>query len=143
VAKRAKKRSSQLPLPWERTRRPITTGLSFRRVWPTVGVIAAGTALCAAYALGTRHMAVASTRALLAEVRSATRAFVTAVGRCPRDTRELMHPPRSGMQYLGEPPIDAWGHGVYLNCSDEAQHLRVEVLSAGPSGSFMDEDNIN
>jgi hypothetical protein len=142
VAINRKKRVAQLPLPWERTRRPLASGVSLRRLGPTVGLVLGAGSVIGAYALGTRHESVASTRALLAEVRSATRAFVSDVGRCPRDTRELMHPPRTGREYLGEPPVDAWGQPVYLRCIDDAGHLHIEVLSAGPSGSFVDEDNI-
>jgi len=142
VARRSKKRIDQLPLPWESTRRPLATGLSLRRLGPALGFGAGVGALVGAYALGSRHVDVASTRALLGEVRSATRAFVSDVGRCPRDTRELMHPPKSGREYLGEPPVDAWGHPIYLRCDAADEHLRIEVVSAGPSGSFVDEDNI-
>jgi hypothetical protein len=53
----------------------------------------------------------------------------------------LAHPPRSGVNYLSEVPDDAWGRDLYFSCSG-AESPEIEVLSAGPNGSFLDDDNV-
>jgi hypothetical protein len=97
--------------------------------------------LSGAHWLGARRADLRATRAMLHEVSEATRAFVSDIGRCPRNPSELVHPPRSGVHYLHDTPTDAWGRPVLLRCST-GQHTEVEVLSAGPSGSFLDDDNV-
>ena len=140
-AKHAHKRVARLPLPWERATRPLRAPLSGRRLLPLVGMVAAVALGVGTYVLGGRRADIQSTRATLAEIESATRAFVGDLGRCPEDTSELVHPPKSGLNYLSEPPLDAWGHAPELYCS-AGEHTDIEVLSAGPSGSFMDDDNV-
>jgi hypothetical protein len=56
----------------------------------------------------------------------------------------LVHPPRSGVHYLAEPPVDAWGRSVHLRCAPRGpgQSPEIEATSAGVSGSFLDDDNI-
>ena len=106
-----------------------------------------------AHWLGGLRADVRSTRVMLGEVASATHAFVHDIGRCPINAQELVHPPRSGVHYLAEAPIDAWGRAVHLRCTlpaSEAQRAEasltkypeIEVTSAGKSGSFFDDDNV-
>ncbi|MFT3921147.1 MAG: type II secretion system protein GspG [Myxococcales bacterium] len=140
MAKRARKRSPRLPLPWEREDSLLRGLFSGRRVLPFVLLAAFASVLGGAYWLGGRRADILSTRATLSEVSRATEAFVHDVGRCPRSLNELLHPPRSGVIYLHELPSDAWGNGVYLRCDGSAPE--IEVLSAGPSGSFLDDDNV-
>jgi hypothetical protein len=78
---------------------------------------------------------------MLVEVERATRAFVRDLGRCPQDTNELVHPPKSGRHYLSEPPFDAWGRAPHVRCLG-GERTVIEVVSAGPSGSFLDDDNV-
>jgi hypothetical protein len=141
VARRARTRVPRLALPWEREPGPFFTLPSRRRVWPTLvfGLLAAF--LACAYWLGGQRAQLNATRAILDEVESATRAFVSDIGRCPHDARELVHPPRSGVHYLSEPPVDAWGRALHLRCVDGPKP-EIEVMSAGESGSFLDDDNI-
>jgi hypothetical protein len=140
-AKHAHKRIARLPLPWERATRPLRTPLSGRRLLPLFGVVAVLGLSITTYVLGGRRADVRSTRATLAEVERATRAFIADLGRCPEDPSELAHPPKSGLTYLSEPPLDAWGHSPHLRC-ESGEHPTIEVLSAGPSGSFLDDDNV-
>jgi hypothetical protein len=42
---------------------------------------------------------------------------------------------------LHDTPTDAWGRPVLLHCAS-GEHTEVEVYSAGPSGSFLDDDNV-
>ncbi|MET0340724.1 MAG: type II secretion system protein GspG [Polyangiales bacterium] len=135
------KRVARLPLPWERGSRPLRAPLSGRRLLPLFAAAAGLALLYATYVAGDRRADLSATRATLAEVDAATRAFVGDLGRCPEDTSELVHPPKSGLHYLTEPPLDAWGRAPQLRCT-AGEHTEVEVLSAGPSGSFLDDDNV-
>jgi hypothetical protein len=141
MGKHAHKRLARLPLPWERTKRPLRTPVSGRRLVPLFGVVALVGLSIATYVLGDRRADVRSTRATLAEVERAARAFVSDLGRCPEDTSELVHPPKSGLTYLSEAPLDAWGRKPHLRCVS-GEHPTIEVVSAGPSGSFLDDDNV-
>lgn len=127
--------------------------LAGRRLWP-VFLGALFIALVAgAHWVGGLRADVRSTRVMLGEVQSATRAFVNDIGRCPHNAQELVHPPRSGVHYLSESPVDAWGRAVHIRCTLSAEealradhsatkHPEIEVTSAGQDGSFFDEDNV-
>lgn len=141
MARRTRKRVSRLPLPWERGNTSYRALFSGRRLVPLAVLTGVGALLYGAYWLGGRRADVRATRAALAEVFEATEAFVRDVGRCPRNINELVHPPRSGTHYLSEMPTDAWGRGLYVRCEGD-NPPRIEVLSAGPSGSFLNDDNI-
>ncbi len=141
MPKHANKRRGRLALPWERTNRPLRAPLSGRRLVPLLAGLGACGLLAAAYFVGTRRADVRATRATLAEVARATRAFVADLGRCPEDPSELVHPPKSGIQYLNELPLDAWGRAPHLHCR-LGEHTEIEVLSAGPSSSWLDDDNV-
>jgi len=141
MAKHGAKRGARLALPWERAHRPLRLFISRRRFLPVLGF---GTLLgltFATYYLGGERADVHATRAMLAEVERATRAFLADLGRCPEDANELVHPPKSGTQYLSSPPLDAWGNAPHLRCQP-GEHAEIEVLSAGKSGSFLDDDNV-
>jgi hypothetical protein len=141
VAKRKSTHDSRLSLPWEHGENPFTALFSGRRVWPLLSLIALVAGTAGASVLGQTRADVLSTRATLSEVARAAHIFVRDVGRCPRGLAELVHPPKSGVQYLNENPRDAWGRSLYFRCS-ESEHAQIEVVSAGPSGSFLDDDNV-
>lgn len=141
MPKGAYKRSSRLALPWERSGQPLRGMFSRRRVLPLLGIATLLGSTAAAYWVGGRRADIRATRAMLVEVERATRAFVRDLGRCPQDANELVHPPKSGRHYLGQLPLDAWGRAPHLRC-ESGDHPEVEVLSAGPSGSFLDDDNV-
>ncbi len=141
MAKRKKTPDTRLALPWEHGENPIFALFSGRRVWPLVTLLALLLGSAIAFVMGGRRSDLLSTRATLSEVGRATRAFVRDMGRCPRATSELVHPPKSGVQYLAEIPVDAWGRSLYFRCS-YGEHAELEVVSAGPSGSFLDDDNV-
>jgi hypothetical protein len=155
VAGRKVKRSARLPLPWERENSPVRVLGSGRHLFPLLIAGVLFGLFAGAHWLGARRADVRATRATLHEVQRAARAFVNDIGRCPRSTGELVHPPRSGVHYLHEQPVDAWGRAVLLRCSvsgaalpgvagtPQPSHTDIEVLSAGPSGSFLDDDNIS
>ncbi len=141
MPKRKQKRSSRLSLPWEAGDNPFAGLLSRKKVWPLVTLVLGAAFLVLSFWVGGRRAEIRTTRATLAEVERATHDFLMDMGRCPRNTAELVHPPKSGVHYLSRTPVDAWGRAIYLRCS-HADHSRVEVLSAGPSGSFLDDDNV-
>jgi hypothetical protein len=141
MAKHSSKRSPRLALPWERAHRPLRVYISRRKFLPLIALCAVFALSYAAYFLGGRRADVHATRAMLGEVEAATRAFLADLGRCPEDANELVHPPKSGVQYLSQPPLDAWGNAPHLRCAP-GEHAEIEVLSAGPSGSFLDDDNV-
>lgn len=141
MAKHSHKPGARLPLPWEREQSPLRSALSGRRFMPIVLPLAVVGALVLTYQLGGRRGDVRATRAMLAEVESAARAFVADFGRCPEDVSELVHPPKSGVQYLSQAPLDAWDRAPHLSC-ESGERAVIEVVSAGPSGSFLDDDNV-
>jgi hypothetical protein len=55
---------------------------------------------------------------------------------------ELVHPPRSGVRYLDEEPLDAWGQPLWVRCPGRYDEDDADVVSAGPSGNFLNDDNI-
>ncbi len=144
MARRTRKRAPRLLLPWEREDSPYRTVISGRKLWPALIVAVIGALLAGAHGLGSRHANRLYTRATLNEVEEAARSFARDIGRCPHNVRELVHPPRSGVHYLSEPPLDAWGKAIHLSCrSDEGKERpEIEATSAGPSGSFFSEDNV-
>ncbi len=135
------RRGARLPLPWERAQRPVRLFLSRRRFLPVLAALSVGGFLYTAFTLGGQRADERATRATLAQVERATRAFLADLGRCPEDVNELVHPPKSGTHYLSEPPLDAWHRAPSLRCLS-GERTEIEVLSAGPNGSFLDADNV-
>lgn len=82
------------------------------------------------------------TRAAIAEVRRAVLAFHEEVGRCPHSSVELVHPPKAGARYLNALPNDGWNRPLYIRCQGGKSLNSVIVISAGPSGSFNNDDNV-
>lgn len=85
---------------------------------------------------------VRETRAAIAEIKRGLAAFRADFGRCPHSIDELLHPPRSGRRYLRQEPVDGWGRTLFVRCPGRYEPNGADVISAGPSGSFLDEDNI-
>lgn len=141
MARRKKSQDTRLSLPWEHGENALSALVSGRRVWPLLTLLTVIGCTVGAFILGGRRADLLTTRAMLAEVERAAHAFVRDVGRCPRGAAELVHPPKTGVQYLMEIPRDAWGRSLYFRCS-EGEHAEIEVVSAGPSGSFLDDDNV-
>jgi hypothetical protein len=82
------------------------------------------------------------TRAAQTEIKRAIAAFRTDMGRCPHSLSELIHPPRSGRHYLTSIPVDGWGNAFWVECPGRYDPDGVDVVSAGPSGNLLDEDNL-
>jgi hypothetical protein len=141
-ARKWKKLSSNVLLPWER-RRSFAAGLFSLRRWRAFvlwGLL--GALLFAAFRVADARARVRVTRANIAEVERAVAAFRAEMGRCPRNETELVHPPRGAARYLNEVPTDAWGRELYVRCPSTVDPSSAEVVSAGPSGSFSIDDNV-
>ena len=134
--------STNVTLPWERR------GTAFRRFLrgPRWKIAVAAFALVGLAALvvdtADARGRLRRTRATIAEVHRAIALFRAQVGRCPRSTTELVHPPRSRTRYLREVPKDGWGRPLWLRCPGLDDPDGQDVLSSGPSGSFFVDDNI-
>jgi type II secretory pathway pseudopilin PulG len=140
--RRKKRNSGALLLPWERQRAWLSQLLSARRWRSLIGSLALALLVVAALQVADRKSRVRATRAAIAEVQRAVTAFRAEMGRCPRSTTELVHPPRAGARYLLEAPTDGWGRELYVRCPSPHDPTAAEVISAGPSGSFSENDNI-
>ncbi len=136
------KRSRGVSLPWERRGAWVREVLAGSR-WKTllVALLIAGAAALTWRAADQRAK-VRETRVAIAEVRRAIDGFRTDVGRCPRSMVELIHPPRAGRRYLRDMPRDGWDRPLWVRCPSRANPNEADVLSAGPSGSFFVDDNI-
>jgi len=82
------------------------------------------------------------TRLAIDEVTRAATAFREEVGRCPNAIRELTRPPRAVRRYLRRVPNDGWGRDLLIECPSRRDPESLSILSAGPSGSFLMDDNI-
>jgi hypothetical protein len=153
--RRSYKPRARLMLPWERELRPLRRSGWARSAGSLLAVAALSLLTFEALGQDDKRAELRVTRAMLSDVERATRAFVSELGRCPEDLAELVHPPKSGRQFLRELPLDAWQQPPLLRCIEaqqseieaqrseiEAQRSEIEVVSAGPSGSFFDDDNV-
>ncbi len=140
--KMKRRKHQPILLPWEREHAWLGELVSGRR-WRTVlllGVLAS--VVVVTYKAADRRARVRNTRAAISEARRAVDSFVAELGRCPRSTVELVHPPKSGAHYLDAVPHDGWGRPLYIRCPGHDFRDSSEVVSAGPSGSFLSDDNV-
>ena len=142
MARQPIRRGARLPLPWERAQQPFRLFLSRRRSLPVLFALMVGGFFYTAHTLGDQRAELRATRATLAEVERATRAFLADLGRCPEDVSELVHPPKAGAHYLNELPVDGWGRPLYVRCPGTDSRDVADVISAGPSGSFLKDDHV-
>lgn len=131
-----------LLLPWEHRSRWLQGSFTRSRVQSAliVAIVVAG--LCVLYAVCMRHVRQRESRIAIDQVHRAIAAFRRDVHRCPNTTDELIHPPTPGRRYLQELPVDGWGNPLYVRCPGRFDSDQPEVLSAGPSGSFLTDDNV-
>ena len=141
MAARTKRRREVL-LPWERSATRLAELVSSQR-WKTLlfSALALG-ALAATWKVAQYRAKVRITQEAIADVHRAIAAFRADVERCPRSTVELVHPPRSGTRYLSKIPDDGWERPLYIRCPSRNDTNSADVISAGPSGSFLTDDNI-
>ncbi len=129
-------------LPWERRGAWIRELLAGRRWKVLVSVAALAGVLLMVASSAEHRQRVQETRAAIAEIKRAVASFRADNGRCPHSLYELMHPPRSGTRYLRHTPVDGWGRAFWVRCPGRYDPDGVDVVSAGPSGSYLVDDNI-
>jgi hypothetical protein len=128
-------------LPWER-RGGRWRGLLHNTRWQALLGLAAMVILVMGFTRYARHrIQVRDTRVAIAQVKQAIDRFQADVGRCPGSNAELLHPPLSQKHYLDTMPKDGWGRSLSIRCPGYFEE-EAEVISAGPSGSLLKDDNI-
>jgi type II secretory pathway pseudopilin PulG len=139
----ARRRSGgrSIALPWERRGAWIRELLAGRR-WKVMLLVVVGAAalLIVAHRAEQRQRQ-RETRTAIAEIKRSIAAFRADMGRCPHTLHELMHPPRSGRRYLRQLPVDGWGNAFWVRCPGRYDPEGADVVSAGPSGNFLVDDN--
>jgi len=130
-----------MSLPWER-RGGRWRGIVKDTRWQALVGIALLVALTIGFTRYGRHrVRVRNTQVAIAQVKQAIDRFRADVGRCPRSDTELLHPPLSQKRYLDSIPRDGWGRPLSIDCPGYFEE-EAEVISAGPSGSLLKDDNI-
>lgn len=138
---RRRQQPSSVRLPWE-DRRGIRRFLERSRLSVVLGLVVFGVlALLVTRAAANRQRR-NETRATIGQVHRAVARFRADFGRCPRNVTELLHPPRGRMTYLHGEPRDAWARPILLTCPAPDDPDTQDVVSAGPSGDFLVDDNI-
>lgn len=51
---------------------------------------------------------------------------------------EIVHPPKSLQRPLRAVPTDGWGRMLWMRCPSLEDAYDVDVISAGPGGSWFD-----
>ncbi len=137
-----RRRRPSIALPWER-RGAWLRGLVVGRRWRLVILLAAILGVLALVASSAdQRQRERETRAAISEIKRAISAFRADLGRCPTSLHELLHPPRTGRRYLRHIPVDGWGRAFWVRCPGRYDPEGADVVSAGPSGSFLDDDNL-
>jgi hypothetical protein len=140
MAKQSRKRG--VSLPWEHRSawfRELFRGSRWRQLFGLTIVIFSVIGIWQNAVYNDR---VRVTRLAIDEVTRAATAFREEIGRCPNAVQELTRPPRAGRRYLRRVPHDAWGHDLFMECPSRRDPESLNILSAGPSGSLLMDDNI-
>ena len=131
----------RVSLPWERRGGRWRTALRNTRWQALLGLVVL-VVLTIGFARYARHrIRVRDTQVAIAQVKQAIDRFRADVGRCPRSNTELLHPPLSQKHYLDSMPKDGWGRPLSIRCPGHFEE-EADVISAGPSGSLLKDDNI-
>lgn len=138
---RRRRHGERIALPWER-RGGRVRGILGSTQWQAVLAGLLGALVLVGFVRHTEHrVRVRDTRVAVAQVKQAIGRFRADVGRCPTSKAELVDPPLAQKHYLDALPSDGWGRPLHVRCpgyfEDEA-----DVISAGPSGSLLEDDNI-
>lgn len=139
---RQKQTARGVALPWERRGAWVRELLAGRR-WKVLVVLAiVALVLLMVGSSAEQRQRERETRAAIGEIKRGIATFRADLGRCPHSLYELLHPPRSGDRYLRQVPVDGWGRAFFVRCPGRYDPDGVDVVSAGPSGSFLTDDNI-
>jgi type II secretory pathway pseudopilin PulG len=138
---RRRKKGNRISLPWERRGGRVRGALT-NTPWQALGAAMVLLVLVLGFARYARHrVRVRDTRVAISQVKQAIDRFRTDVGRCPKTSTELLHPPLSQKHYLDSMPTDGWGRPLHILCPGHFED-DADVISAGPSGSLLEDDNI-
>ncbi len=135
-------RKKGVSLPWEHRRawvREFFVGARWRQL---LGLVVAVFLVIGVWQNSVHNDRVRITRLAIDEVSRAATAFRQEVGRCPEAIQELTRPPRAVRRYLRRVPQDGWGRELFLECPARRDPELLNILSAGPSGSLLTDDNI-
>jgi len=139
VARR--RQGERVSLPWER-RAGRWRGVLRNTRWQALLGLLMLVLLTLGFARYARHrIRLRDTQVAIAQVKQAIDRFRADVGRCPSSDAELLHPPLSQKHYLDSMPKDGWGRPLTIRCPGYFGE-EAEVISAGPSGSLLRDDNI-
>ncbi|HJL18977.1 MAG TPA: type II secretion system protein GspG [Sandaracinaceae bacterium LLY-WYZ-13_1] len=142
MPKRSKRSTRSIALPWERRGAWIRELLAGRRWKVILGMLLGGVALLIVARSAEQRQRERETRTAIAEIKRSIASFRADMGRCPHTLHELLHPPRSGRRYLRQIPVDGWGHAFWVRCPGRYDPEGADVVSAGPSGNFLVDDNL-
>ena len=130
-----------MSLPWER-RAGRWRGVLRNTRWQALLGLLMLVLLTLGFARYARHrIRLRDTQVAIDQVKQAIDRFRADVGRCPSSDAELLHPPLSQKHYLDSMPKDGWGRPLTIRCPGYFGE-EAEVISAGPSGSLLRDDNI-
>lgn len=136
-----RRKRERISLPWERRGGRLRGVLSNTR-WQAVLGSVLMVAILFGFARYAKHrVRTRDTQVAIAQVKQALDRFRTDVGRCPSSNTELLHPPLSQKHYLDAMPTDGWGRPLHIRCPGHFED-EADVISAGPSGSLLEDDNI-
>lgn len=136
-----RRKTERVALPWE-GRGGRWRGMLRRTRWQALLAMVLVVTLGVGFARYAKHrVQMRNTHVAIAQVKQAIDRFRTDVGRCPSSTTELLHPPLSQKHYLESMPSDGWGRPLHIQCPGHFQD-EADVISAGPSGSLLEDDNI-
>lgn len=139
LKRRAKK---NIPLPWEGKLGVLREVFSGRRWRIVLGVMIGGATLFLLYGLFDRQARVRATYAAIEKVKHAIYNYRLQHGACPSSTVALFSSGHLPGRTFTAVPTDGWGRELMVVCPSPNDELGVEVFSAGPSGSFFEDDNV-
>jgi len=136
-----RRKRDRVSLPWERRGGRLRGALTNTR-WQALLGSTLLVALLLGFARYAKHrVRVRDTRVAIGQVKQSIDRFRADVGRCPSSNTELLHPPLSQKHYLDRMPTDGWGRPLHIRCPGHFED-EADVISAGPSGSLIEDDNI-
>ncbi len=142
AGRKRKRPERRIALPWEESSSLLGRMLAGARWRAILALVVFGIGVASVYDYADARDRQTATYAAIEQVRTALLAFRSEVGRCPRSTVELIHPPRSRTRFLRDMPRDGWGRELQIHCPGVDDPDGVDVLSAGPSGDFLNDDNL-
>jgi len=136
-----RRRGERISLPWESRRGRLSDLVRNPRWQALFGALLLLVGAVAFIRYTQHRIRVRDTVVAIAQVKTAVARFRTDLGRCPRSNAELLHPPRARARYLDHMPTDGWGRELTVRCPGYFEE-EADVISAGPSGSLLKDDNI-